>query len=150
MLISELKDIFYESEIKNIYISNYDYWHITTQSCDCQKIIVDTGDKFVLFEHQKFEDNGCIIFDLVEDFDKNEFIYKVDFGKEQYTYNEARCFDNGFVDGIKFVCNDVYLFIFASEYNLIFTKTRDDLFDDESVLFEDDGELMLSIDDLSN
>ena len=132
------------TQIKNIYISNCDYWHITPQSCDCQRIIVDTGEKFILFKHQMLEDTGCIIFDQVEAFDKNEFIYKVDFGKEQYTYNETACFDNGFIDGIKFVCDGMYLFIFASEYNLILLKTVNDMFDENNPVDDDSG-LMLSI-----
>ena len=58
------------TQIKNIYISNCDYWHITPQSCDCQRIIVDTGEKFILFKHQMLEDTGCIIFDQVETWKK--------------------------------------------------------------------------------
>lgn len=131
--------------IKDIYISSEGFWHITCQSCDCQKIIVDTGEKLFLFKYQKFEDAGCITFDEISDFDKKEFIYKVDLENEKYKYSEISYFDNGFVNAVKFVGENVYLFIFSSEYNLILTKSKDDMFDETYEVFEDEMEIILGI-----
>ncbi len=142
MFISELEKKL--TEIKNMYISSCDYWHITSQSCDCQKIIVDTGDRLILFKHTKFEDTGCITFDEISDFDKEEFIYKVDFDDETFKFNGVEHLDNGFIDGIEFV-NDAFLYIFSSEYNLILSKSKYSMFDDSTDCFEDEGKITLDI-----
>ena len=51
--------------------------------------------------------------------------------------------NDGFIDTLKYKCDDVFLFIFADEYNLILTKSKCDLLDDMGELY--DEELKLTI-----
>ena len=116
--------------IKELYIYEDGFWHINEQSCDCIKAIIDTGEKLISVQHNEYMEDGCIEFDEVFSFNKEAYKYKVNLTGYTFKLDGINYYENGFVRAIKYKCDDVFLFIIASEDNLIMTISKYDLFEE--------------------
>ena len=121
--------------IKNIYISNYDFWPITFQSCDCFALIIDYGDKLEMYQHREHVDDGAIEVEIIDSFDAALFSVQVNLENEQFVLDKKLFKDDGALDAVRFKFEDVFLFVFASEYGLILTKSKYDIFEDQPMPF---------------
>ena len=122
-----------EKNLKNIkclYIEQEDFWQVNSQSCDCLKVIVDTGEKLISFEHNEYMEDGCIEFDEVSSFNKEAYKYQVDLSDYTFKLDKIKYYEDGFVEAIRYKCEEVFFFIFASEDNLIITMSKYDLFEE--------------------
>lgn len=50
---------------------------------------------------------------------------------------------DGSINALKFKCDNVFLFIFADEYNLILTKSKYDLLDEIGELCDEEAKLTI-------
>ena len=133
-----------DSIVRNIYISNNDFMGINSQSCDCSAIIVDYGNKLEIYEHMEHIEDGAISATCIDSFDKLLFSHQVELDNEFFMLDKKLFKEDGSLDAVRFKFKDVYLFIFASEYNLILTKSKCDIFEDQPIVFSE-TEAVLSI-----
>lgn len=120
--------------LKNIYISKDDFiCKFNQQSCDCIGAVIEYGDEFYLVRHEKYEDLGQIKFSKI---DKNEYDkdYLLDLSEEHFVFDKAYLRLDKTVDAVKFKSNECFLFIFSDEYNLIITKSKSDLIEDDNFI----------------
>ena len=132
--------------IDELYISDKFCDQVTRQSCDCEEILIKSGDSFYLVSHQFKDDDGYIEIKSIDDFNLKDFAYKVQLGDATYKFDKIQTFDNGDIDGIRFRSENVFMFIFALEYNLVLTLSTYDLFDEmETELPLEEDEPLLQI-----
>ena len=127
-------------------IAKEDAEQFNQQSCDCTEVLIVMSDCVLLAKHVPNGEDGAISFAKLSFFDEEKYKLRVaaplngsfEFVKILYT-------EDGAVDGVKYHFGNRYVFIFASEYNLIVTKSVVDLFEeddtpipkrDSSILFE--------------
>lgn len=113
--------------IKFLYISQEDFWRVNNQSCNCLEVIIDTGEKLISVDHNEYMDYGCIEFDELSSFNRETYKYQLNLSKNTFKLDEIKYYENGFVEAIRYKCDDVFLFLFASEDNLIITISKYDL-----------------------
>ncbi len=118
------------SPIQAIYISKSFFEMMNPQSCDCDSLVIRSGDKFILLNYCSHDDNGYIEWENLSSFDANAYPYEVDLGDNVFRFDRVNYSNEGFVEGVRFTANDVFLFIFGSEHNLILTMSKYDLFED--------------------
>ena len=130
--------------IDELYISDKGFDMVTAQSCDCEEILIKSGDSFYLVSHRFKDDDGYIEIKCVDDFDHKNFPYVVQFDDIAFNFERAQTLDNGYIDGIRFRSEKSFLFIFALEDNLVLTQTTRDLFDekDADLPLEEDEPLL--------
>ena len=130
MLYNEsiLKNI---SKIDAVFISNQYCEMLNEQSCDCNELIIKNGEMLTLLTLETIGDENCINFQEINEIDKDNYIYEVDFTDESFEYDKELLLENGQVEGIRFIFKDVHLFVFALENNLVLTKSKYDLFDEK-------------------
>ena len=116
--------------IDELYISDKGFDMVTAQSCDCEEFLIKSGDSFYLVSHQFKDDDGYIEIKSIDDFNLKDFTYKAHLGYATYKFDKIQTFDNGDIDGIRFRSENVFMFIFALEYNLVLTLSTCDLFDE--------------------
>lgn len=125
---SILKNI---SKIDAVFISNQYCEMLNEQSCDCNELIIKNGEILTLLTLETIGDENCINFQEINEIDKDNYIYEVDFTDESFEYDKELLLENGQVEGIRFIFKDVHLFVFALENNLVLTKSKYDLFDEK-------------------
>ena len=130
------------TNIKNIYISSEEFWQANTQSCDCLDLIVDTGKTLISVKYFKREGHWWIDLNEITDFSNKEYKFKVFMNDEVFKFEKVY-YCEGLIDAIKLKCKDVFLFIFADEYNLILTKSKYDLLDDTGELCDEEATLTI-------
>ena len=81
---------------------------------------------------------------LPANYDKLLFSRQVELDNEFFMLDKKLFKEDGSLDAVRFKFKDVYLFIFASEYNLILTKSKCDIFEDQPIVFPE-TEAVLSI-----
>ena len=116
--------------IDELYISDKFCDLVTAQSCDCEEILIKSGDSSYLISHRFKDDDGYIEIKRVDNFHSNDFTYMVNFGDEHFRFDKILNLDTGGIDGIRFRSEKIFLFIFALEHNLVLTQTTCDLFDE--------------------
>lgn len=124
-----------DNMVRNIYISNFDFMGINSQSCDCSAIIVDYGNKLEMYEHREHIEDGAIAIKCIDSFDRSLFSLQVELENEFFILDKKLFKEDGSLDAVRFKFKDVYLFLFASEYNLILTKSKWDIFEDHPMPF---------------
>ena len=131
------------TSIKEIYISSEEFCKVNAQSCDCLDLIIDTGEYMVSVEY--FKGGGYWWMNLYEitEFKKDEYKYKVVMNGEVFKLEKINRDHDGFINALKFKYNDVFLFIFADEYNLILTKSKYDLLDEIGELCDEEAKLTI-------
>ncbi len=118
------------SPIQAIYISKSFCEMMNSQSCDCDSLVIRSGDKIILLNYYNHDDDGYIEWESISSFDANAYPYEVDLGDNAFRFDRVNYFKEGFVEGVRFTANDVFLFIFGSEHNLILTMSKYNLFED--------------------
>ena len=130
--------------IDELYISDKFCDQVTRQSCDCEEILIKSGDLFYLVSHRFEDDDGYIEIKCVDGFNLKDFTYKVHLGDATYKFDKIQTLDNGHIDGIRFRSEKMFLFIFSLEHNLVLTLSTYDLFDESDADFpsEEDAPLL--------
>ena len=113
-----------------VYLSASFCEMVNSQSCDCDSIVIRSGDNFVVLNYKNINNDGCIDWKSLPSFDKNEYPYEVNLSDNVFIFDKFSYTDKGLIDGIRFSANDAFLFIFGSEHNLILTISRLDLFEE--------------------
>ena len=132
--------------IDELYISDKGFDMVTAQSCDCEKILLKSGESSYLISHRSKDGDGYIEIKSIDDFDLKDFTYKVHLGDAAYKFDKIQVLDNGHIDGIRFRSENVFIFIFALEYNLVLTLSTYDLFDEiDTDLPSEEDEPLLQI-----
>lgn len=116
--------------IKFLFIAQEGFWQVNSQSCDCLELIVDTGEKLISVEHNEYMEDGCIEFDEISSFNKEAYKYQVNLSNGTFKLDKIKYYENDFVEAIRYKCEDAFLFVFASEDNLIITMSKYDLFEE--------------------
>ena len=116
--------------IKFLFIAQEDFWQVNSQSCDCLEVIVDTGEKLISVAHNEYMEDGCIEFDEISSFNKEAYKYQVNLSNGTFKLDKIKYYENNFVEAIRYKCEDAFLFVFASEDNLIITMSKYDLFEE--------------------
>ena len=129
--------------IKEIYISTEEFWQVNDQSCDFLDLVFDTGEAMLSVEFFKANEDCWIEVAEITELDKEEYKYKIDMSGQVFTLEDVRYLYDGIIDAIKLRCNDVFLFIFTDEYNLILTKSKYDLFEDTGEFFDEEAKLVI-------
>ena len=114
--------------VDELYISDKFFDMVTAQSCDCQEILIKSGNSTYLISHRVKGSDGCIEIKCVDDFNPKDFTYTVQLGDATFKFEKILTLDNGCIDGIRFRSEKSFLFIFALEYNLVLTQTNYNLF----------------------
>ena len=97
----------------------------------------------VSVEYFKGGDYWWIDLHKITEFEKDEYKYKVVMNGEVFKLEKVNRDHNGFINALKFKYNDVFLFIFADEYNLILTKSKYDLLDEIGELCDEEAKLTI-------
>ena len=116
--------------IDELYISDKGFDMVTAQSCDCEEILLKSGESSYLISHRIKDGDGYIEIKSIDDFNLKDFTYKVHFGDATYKFDKIQTLDNGHIDGIRFCFEKMFLFIFSLEHNLVLTLSTCDLFDE--------------------
>ena len=116
--------------ISELYISDKFCDLVTVQSCDCEEILLKSGELSYLISHRTKDGEGYIEITCADDFSIKDFSHMVEFGDETFKINKILTLDNGYIDGIRFRSENTFLFIFALENNLVLTQSNCDLFDE--------------------
>ena len=132
--------------IDELYISDKFCDQVTCQSCDCEEILIKSGDSFYLVSHRFEDDDGYIEIKCVDGFNNNDFTYTVKLPDDIFYFDRIQNTDKGLVDGIRFRSGKMFLFIFSLEHNLVLTQTTCDLFDESDTdLPSEEDEPLLQI-----
>lgn len=132
------------SDIDSIYISEKFFEMVSGQSCDCDEIVIKNGDKYILLTSDPLGEGGHIEINAVVNYEQSRFPYEVDISKEDFKFDKFCFLENGLIDGIRFCADGVFLFVFATEHNLVLTKSKYDLFEEiEMNLLENEAELKI-------
>lgn len=118
------------SPIQAIYLSESFCEMINSQSCDCDSIVIRSGDKFIILNYRTFNNEGYIERKPLLYFNANTYPYEVDLSDNVFKFDKISYSDEGFIEGIRFTATNVFLFILGSEHNLILTMSKYDLFED--------------------
>ncbi len=120
---------------------------INAQSCNCSRVIIVMRDYTLLAEHRNNGEAGAICFKKMTSFDAKAYNLRISPPpSKKIQYVKTFFAPDGTVDGVKYRYGDYYLSLFASEYELIVTKSICDLFEeddtsipefDPSVLFDE-------------
>ena len=116
--------------IDELYISDKFCDQVTRQSCDCEEILIKSGDLFYLVSHRFKDDDGYIEIKCVDAFNNNDFAYMVKLTDNNFCFDRIQNTDKGLVEGIRFRSEKMFLFIFSLEHNLVLTLSTCDLFDE--------------------
>ncbi len=133
-------------EVLYMAIEGEDAEQFNQQSCDCGEVLIVMKDRILTAEHENFGEGGEIGFDELMGFSEEIYNLRIIPAQGQkFEFVKVRYAEDGSVDGVKYRFGDRYVFIFASEHDLIVTKSVIDLFEEEdtpipvsdpSVLFE--------------
>lgn len=138
-----------KSGVEHISVSKDGAMPMTYQSCDFYKGIIQTKDAIIAVHHQPAgNEEGTFVFAHISAFTQKAYPWIVRSTPEEPIVFLNRILpDEGLMEGIRFRYGMRYLFIFASEKNLILTKSIIDLETlipvsemphvDDSVLFND-------------
>ncbi len=119
-------------EVAYMAIAQEDADQINRQSCDCFEVVIVMRDRILLAEHEHHGEDGAIGFDKISNFNENRYGLRVVAPPNGiFKFVKVLYSEDGSVDGIKYLFGDHYVFIFASEYNLIVTKSVVDLFEED-------------------
>lgn len=123
------------SPIDAIYLSKSFCEMMNSQSCDCDSIVIKSSDKFILLNYFSRDDDGYIEWENLFSFDADAYPYEVNLSNNVFKFDRVSYSEEGFVEGVRFTANDVFLFIFGYKHNLILTMSKYDLFEDIKMEF---------------
>ena len=117
-------------KIDKICISNSFFAMMNEQSCDCDEVIIKSGEFYVNLTSQAVGEDGKIVFEKCTTFEKAKYPNEVDLNGQSFRFDKFSYLENGMIDGIRFAAEDVFLFVFALENNLVITMSKLDLLED--------------------
>lgn len=132
------------NRIDSLLISDKFFSKMTEQSCDCDEIIVKSGEKYVKLTSKPLGEDACIAFEEVGPAEADNYPYAADLDRIDFFFDKTVGLDCGKIEGVRFSADGVFLFIFASEHNLILTMSKYDLFEEIEMDFPEE-EATLSI-----
>ena len=118
------------SEAEAIYISDSFLDIVNEQSCDCDKLVIQCGDKYTLLSYESVADDGHIIFEEITALPKVGYSYEVQLADKPFVLDQFHHLENGMIDGIRYENRNTFLFVFALEHNLVLTMSKYDLFEE--------------------
>ncbi|MBO5931502.1 MAG: hypothetical protein J6Q70_04620 [Clostridia bacterium] len=119
------------SRIDALFISEKFFSMMTKQSCDCDEIIIQNNDNYIKLTSKLLgEEDSFIDFEKTNFEEAQKYPYEINFEKVDFVFDKTISLESGEIDGIRFKGNDVFLFVFASEYNLVLTMSKYDLFEE--------------------
>ena len=102
------------------------------QSCDCDEVVIVMSDRILLAKHEKFGEEGTVVFDVLSDFNKEKYNLRINPPADGlFEFKKVLYFEDGSIDCIKYRFGDRFLFIFSTWSNLVVTKSLIDLSGDE-------------------
>ncbi len=107
---------------------SYDAISVDGESIDCDKLLVKNDNGFWLISHMQRQKSGKIEIYRIDLSDISRFPKRIYFSEESFFFDKLMRYENGDIEGIRLRSDDCYLFIFADEYNLIVTRSEEDLF----------------------
>ncbi len=116
--------------IDKIYISDSFLSMMNDQSCDCDEIVIKSGGFYFRLASQAVGEDGRIVFQECIAFKKDEYPYEVDLKGQSFRFDKFGYLENGMIEGIRFAAEEVFLFVFALENNLVVTMSKYDLFEE--------------------
>lgn len=123
------------SPIDAIYLSESFCEMMNSQSCDCDSLVIKCRNEFILLNYINRGDNGYIEWESLFPFDANAYPYEVKITDKIFKFDRVSYSEEGFVEGVRFSADGVFLFIFGSKHNLILTISKYDLFEDVKMDF---------------
>ena len=119
------------NRVDALFISEKFFSMMTSQSCDCDEIIIKSRDNYIKFTSKQLdEEDGFIVLEKTDSAEAQKFSYEVNFEESDFVFDKTISLENGAIDGVRFNGNGVFLYVFASEYNLILTISKYDLFEE--------------------
>ena len=117
-------------KVDNIFISNAFFAMMNDQSCDCDEIIIKSNGNYIRLISEVVGEDGYIVLKCETSHDNNKYTYEVDLNGLIFTFDKCIYLTNGVIEGLRFTSDGVFLFIFASEHNLVLTMSKLDLFEE--------------------
>lgn len=108
---------------------------VNDQSCDCDSIILSGDQGTAYLTYHTFDEDSYIEINSVKSYNDLDYPFFVDLENRKFRFDEMCFYDDGSVEGIRFCADDTFLFVFASEYSLILTMSKYDLFESISMDF---------------
>ena len=102
---------------------------INDQSCDCDSIILSGDHETIYLTYHAAGEDGYIEIKPANTCNLLNHPLFVDLENKAFCFDEMCCHDDGSISGIRFRADDTFLFVFGSEYNLILTMSKYDLFE---------------------
>ena len=116
--------------IDKIYISDSFFAMMNEQSCDCDEIIIKSGEFYVKLMSQAIREDGKIVFEKCTTFEKAKYPNEVDLNGQSFRFDKFSYLENGMIDGIRCAGDEAFMFVFALENNLVLTMSKLDLFEE--------------------
>ena len=131
-------------KIDRVHISNTFFAMMNDQSCDCEEIIIKSNDNYVRIRSEAIGEDGHIVFDQCLSIKENDYPYEVCLEGSIFRFDKFSHLENGMIEGIRFVADGVFLFIFALKNNLVVTMSKYDLFEEIEMDFpEQEAEIVI-------
>jgi hypothetical protein len=114
--------------VEEILIADDDmFWAVNAQSCDANAALLKINGKIVYIVH----DGDTIGFDEISEYNPDFYchVIKPSQGKS-IVFRKVLRNEDGVIEGLEFGWGERYLFIFASEDNIIITKSIINLYND--------------------
>jgi hypothetical protein len=137
-------NIILQGEVDELLVADDNmFWLVNDQSCDSNSAILKMNGKMVFVTHN----DETISLEEISSYNPELYCHVIKPSKgERIVFRKVLYNDSGVVEGLEFGWGTRYLFIFASEHNLIITKSVVDLHGnitwdeipafDDSVLFD--------------
>ena len=102
---------------------------INDQSCDCDSVILSGDHETIYPTYHASGEDGYIEIKPANTCNLLNYPLLLDLEGKVFCFDEMCYHDDGSIWGIRFRADDTFLFIFGSEYNLILTMSKYDLFE---------------------
>ena len=102
---------------------------VNDQSCDCDGIILTDDQGAAYLTYRSLGEDGCVEINPVRSYIDLDYPFFVNLEHREFQLDEICYYDDGSIEGIRFRSDDTFLFVFGSEYNLILTISKYDLFE---------------------
>ena len=113
-------------------ISHEDLEQYNRQSCECYTVMIVYEDRIIEAEHTENGENGAISVNTIGLYNQEMYDLRINAPADgNFELLKILYAEDGTVDGLKYRYGDRYLFVFASEHNLIVTKSLCDLTEED-------------------
>lgn len=116
--------------IDKIYISDSFFAMMNEQSCDCDEVLIKSDRFYIRLTSQAVGEDGRLVFQECISFENDQSPYEVELNGQSFRFDKFSYLENGMIEGIRFAAEEVFLFVFALENNLVVTMSKYDLFEE--------------------